>query len=433
MREFIKYTIAVLLTASIPAVVFGLFFILYMIRVEKRKAFLERVAREIGGKKVKKNYVFSYQGRTFSFNYQPGARHSAPSFYMEAQCARRGGFEVRKNISGDPDSVSMPLVGAATRFVFGEQVKTDDAEFDRDFYVGALSHSRRFATEFFSDPGKREAVKSLFQLGAHRISYHDKTLSVVWSPFKIKKDVDIGFVSQSIPSLKILSENIPEIEVQELQISKENKNFLLFASLPGVLLLPAFILNGWAYWQFHPLDPPALFAASKKYIYLAMGLYILIYLVKYRLPSLMDRTGKPFNLFQNTSGSQGSPPGPGEPNTKKSSPLSSPIISTVGVFFFIGLTWISFNYFGKHFAVLLNGALDSAPSQTHEVMVLDKNTDEEGGHYIYFPSWNKRGEEEKTKLNSRDFEKIIPGETMMTITTKPGRFGFEWIVKYHFR
>lgn len=87
---------------------------------------------------------------------------------------------------------------------------------------------------------------------------------------------------------------------------------------------------------------------------------------------------------------------------------------------------------GAGFKILLNGLLDKSEPSTRRVMVIQKNSsksDVTTYYYVQVASWHGEGLEE-LKVSGSDFAKIEPKKSSMTITTKPGRFGYEWVVGY---
>jgi hypothetical protein len=66
-------------------------------------------------------------------------------------------------------------------------------------------------------------------------------------------------------------------------------------------------------------------------------------------------------------------------------------------------------------------------------MVVDKvisKSDKSTSYYAIVESWRDPGDVEKIHLNERDYQKVQPESTEMTVVTKPGRFGYEWIKEY---
>ena len=81
----------------------------------------------------------------------------------------------------------------------------------------------------------------------------------------------------------------------------------------------------------------------------------------------------------------------------------------------------------------LNGALDNGHPAVHQVMVIKKYYTKDKNNFSYYAvvqSWRERSEE-KLKISRRFYDYLHPGSSRITVTTKPGKFGFEWIVELH--
>jgi hypothetical protein len=104
----------------------------------------------------------------------------------------------------------------------------------------------------------------------------------------------------------------------------------------------------------------------------------------------------------------------------------------IGIFLF---SLVVFPVAGKGYNIFFNGVLDHGPPEIHRVAVLQKNTvraDGDESYYAVVQSWREDTVEPTEKLEiSRDlYQSLEPGSSTMTITTKPGAFGFEWLVRY---
>jgi hypothetical protein len=79
-------------------------------------------------------------------------------------------------------------------------------------------------------------------------------------------------------------------------------------------------------------------------------------------------------------------------------------------------------------AAVLNGLLDDAPATEHRVPVIRKEIDDEA-NYATVDSWRGSGSE-TIRVWYSEYRRLLPGHTTITIVTKPGRFGFEWLRSY---
>ena len=97
--------------------------------------------------------------------------------------------------------------------------------------------------------------------------------------------------------------------------------------------------------------------------------------------------------------------------------------------FFIAL--FAFPLAGFGYRGFLNGALDDGPAAVHQVIVLNKYYSKSKNSYTYYAvvnSWRKTESTEKLRISKSFYNYLNPGSSTITVTTKPGRFGFEWIV-----
>ena len=108
-------------------------------------------------------------------------------------------------------------------------------------------------------------------------------------------------------------------------------------------------------------------------------------------------------------------------------------------FYMIPLLVISFCvvFIILEFIQILNGSLDSSPPTTHIVSILEKyksHSDSGYDHFLVVSSWRENEIQRKIWVKSRVYQKIKPGQSTMTITTRPGKFGLEWKVetKYNY-
>jgi hypothetical protein len=100
--------------------------------------------------------------------------------------------------------------------------------------------------------------------------------------------------------------------------------------------------------------------------------------------------------------------------------------------FFIAL--FAFPLAGFGYSGFLNGVLDDSSPAVHQVLVLNKYYKRSKNKYSYYAvvnSWRKQESEEKLRISKSLYNYLQPGSSTITITTKPGKFGFEWIVELH--
>jgi hypothetical protein len=81
--------------------------------------------------------------------------------------------------------------------------------------------------------------------------------------------------------------------------------------------------------------------------------------------------------------------------------------------------------------VFLNGYLDVGNTSKHNAVITRKHTssNKNGTEYkVLVESWRENRTGEKFKVSEKSYKQIKPFESEMIITTKPGKYGFEWVV-----
>lgn len=78
-----------------------------------------------------------------------------------------------------------------------------------------------------------------------------------------------------------------------------------------------------------------------------------------------------------------------------------------------------------------NGLLDSSAATPHTAQVIGKRSwhDKNGEHYeMRLASWRPGVREEELSIGGGLFHRLIPGEDRVTVITRQGHFGYEWVV-----
>ena len=92
---------------------------------------------------------------------------------------------------------------------------------------------------------------------------------------------------------------------------------------------------------------------------------------------------------------------------------------------------IAFPFAGALSEVALNGWLDDSVATAHTVPVIGKYADRGRrgtAYYLQVKPWRPGGEVERIGVLSEVYDRAQPYHTMITVLTKPGKFGFEWTV-----
>jgi hypothetical protein len=105
--------------------------------------------------------------------YLGGDAGPSSSVEVTFEAHSRGSFTVCRNAVFGPGSFSSEL---GIRSIDAEQnVRTGDADFDDAFFISTVD--ARFTSAFFSDAGRRDAVRALFACGATKVNHDGKTMA----------------------------------------------------------------------------------------------------------------------------------------------------------------------------------------------------------------------------------------------------------------
>ena len=89
--------------------------------------------------------------------------------------------------------------------------------------------------------------------------------------------------------------------------------------------------------------------------------------------------------------------------------------------------------------MILNAWCDFPAPTAHTVRVLDKRSGRAARagltYSVQLESWRREGEVEQIDVSpllvdETTWEGITPNRTLVTVNTKPGRLGFEWVASY---
>lgn len=324
--------------------------------------------------------VGEWAGLKYSCRYTPGGRSSPSSLSVWLDCPSSGAFAVRKESAFDRVGKGMGLT---------REVQTGDGEFDDLFFIE--SNREAFAVSFFGEAVRRQAVRFLFRLGAARLRHNGKTMEAVWSPFAVRADTNPSFVNDAVSLLGILTKDLPAVPPPVPGAGGSRAGiFWTFAvavlsELVGVLALVIGLV------RYEPLDPGRLMLRS----------------LAYSLPLLAAFCVAAAWLLRGRS------------------------TSHVHYLIALLLALIGFPLAGAGVEMWLNGALDAAPPMQHAALAVEKyvsKSDDSLSYYVIVKSWRPGRETEKLGVDWPFYTKVEEGGSTLAVTTKPGRFGFEWLV-----
>ena len=376
--------IASYLIFAIVALAIGTVIFLAIRQHRTQKRIMRRLVEAVSATQSGDVMIATHQGVQYYFYHFPGSKNSPSYFEVGTDCPSSGEFEISKEGRGDR---FFKDVGVSS------EIQTGDPEFDREFYID--SERPDFASGVFSLPKKRDAVQAIFDLGFNSVQLEDQSLCARWSPFTPKEDMDSSFITAVVPLLTTIAKDLPVIPqpLSRDEISGwKTKKVAAFAS-PFVLLGSgiAFMVMGLRWYP--PLDEGTIFLDSLKFSLplLAFFLWLAARVLRGRASSHKD--------------------------------LISIFLISLFAFPLVG--------FGSE--LFLNGWLDSGTPAAHTVRVSERYTTHSKNstnYHMALDSWRRPGETEHLDITRGLYERIIPGQTLMMIVTKPGRFGFEWVVEY---
>jgi hypothetical protein len=338
---------------------------------------VDELARTLGGTRRGSVVTFALDGREYRCECFRGGRHQRPWIELRTDSAPGTRYSIVRTGG---------LGGIGERFGRGERVATGDPELDRAFRLYSPTSPRTSA--FFSTADRRSAVRGLFDLGATEVDQDDVEVSVRWA--NRRPDADLGTGAPGAgATLGRLAEGTPALAARTAA-----RRFVLAqrvgASLFVVVLVATGFLAGLARDRFQVLDWSRFMFASLWYsVPVAVGLGV-----------WAVRTGVLGTVRQRPT-----------------------LLGIVG-------TLVLVPYLALEVAMVANGWLDEGPATSHDTRVLHEEL--AGGRHREYQatvaSWRGAGEE-RLSIGREVFARLRPGMPFRVVT-KPGWFGYEWVVHY---
>lgn len=373
------------LVAVITIAVAGFFGIVALID-GRRTRLLRALAAQLGGCYNAREYHIdgAQAGTPFQCAYVPGGKSRPPAFHISVACVT-------------PYTLVMAREGAVDRWAkrvgLAQEVTTGDPAFDRVCYV--QSDAPEFARAYCDAADKRLAVQRLFQAGAAKVALDGETVRAIWSPVQSLRTVAAAsVVTEALTSLRALTLDLPTAMIRPTGAVVALERFRRRAILTMTPF--ALILVGMGLWAagdawFQPLDHGRLFLESLKYSLAAMGLFWWLAL----------------RLLAGSSSAHRD--------------LARVVLVSL----------IAFPFSGFGLGMTLNGCLDGAPAARHHVPVVStyRTGRHNRTHYVVVRSWRSGRPMEHLRVPLAVYQRVRQ-ETRLTVTTKPGALGCEWIQSY---
>lgn len=328
-----------------------------------------------------------YEGVEYSYLYFQGGKNAPPYFNVTIVCPSSGSFRITRESRFDRFFKKLGIC---------VKLETHDQEFDKTFFI--TTDAVGFTRELFSKAEKRGLVMDIFAKGFTEIKYDGKKMMVNWVSFPRNKLMEVKAVEEIASLLGQLGRGMPHISEYETE-SRENaglkqKLFIAYA-VPILLLIAGIAGLAIGLTSYIPLDEGKIILNSFKYSIpcLFLFLWAMIMLLKGRTSSHREL-------------------------------IPAMILSILG--FILG---------GMGGEITLNGWLDKGKPTAHEARVINKYYSKSKNSFTYYAvveSWREGQYYEKLKVGESFYDYLEPDESII-ITTKPGKFGFEWLVNYKAR
>jgi hypothetical protein len=274
-----------------------------------------------------------------------------------------------------------------------KEIRTHDPAFDGEYYVSTDFPDQ--GARYFQDAGRLEAVGQLFQAGFNHVEHDGERMVARCSPMTLKGGFDDAFYASVVAPLATLADDMTAFD-SPVAVAAESrwrmKRILAFA-IPGVL---------------YALGVPALVLGTIKYMPLD-SLKIALDSLYYSLPLCFLMLAMAFVLLKGRSRSH-----------------REFIIVAMIVFSGIPIA-------GAGASMFLNGYLDRSEPATYTVEAVHKyvsRSDDSTSYHVMLSSWRVEFDTEKLSITSEEFDRIIPGQTRIEVTTRAGRYGYEWVSSY---
>jgi len=323
-----------------------------------------------------------FEDTTYRYKHFKGTDKAPPYFSIMIPCASSGAFTITPETKFDR---FFKKLGVCV------EIETYDPDFDDAFYINTITIP--FTRGFLEKSENRRGIQALFQLGFNYLKHDGQTLTLTWRDFPRKAQMEVETMEKAVAHLVEQGRSLTKIVTYETPEPSTWKFKRLFAFAIPILLAVtgiAAIIIGLS--EYKPLDQGKVFVDS----------------LKFSLPLLVLFTWFSIRLLKGRSSSHR---------------------ELIAVFF---IALFAFPLAGFGYMGFLNGALDDSPPAVHLVIVLNKYYKSSKNSYTYYAvvkSWRKPGSTERLRIKKSFYNYLKPDSSSITITTRPGKFGFEWIVE----
>lgn len=357
-------------------------FIYWYFRRQKRLR--TRLAVELGHDKLEwgKTYSGQFQGNEYFYEYHPGSKNRKSYFRVTIDTDSNGEFRVHQEHRFDR---------LFKRLGITVEIQTGDRDFDGRYYLE--TDSVAFTRACFDAADTREYVRNMFNLGITGLTCAGEKLEAEISPFTFSEKIDRGLIESVVAELILLRDGLPDDSFEPVLAGnpawKVKRNVIFALSVMSLVVGGVLLFLGLRFYR--PLDIGAAFFFSLRYSLAALVLFCL-----FAVLWLKGRSSSHREL------------------------LTSLLFALLG----IPLT-------GFTLVMVLNGYLDKSAITRHEALVISKHisrSEKSTSYYLRVKSWRAGHQREEIKISSKLYWQVREGKTMVSITTRPGYYKFEWLV-----
>jgi len=352
----------------------------------KQKRALYKLASDLGREDLKSGTIYEGQlnGYTYYYEYSSGSKNRPPFFRIWLDCPSPGSFTLGKE--GRLDRLCKHL-GICV------EIQTGDDIFDSEFYV--RTDTVAFTRTYLAKPDIRQAMKAISRGGFPEISHDGSILQAGVSPFHPVKEAGSIEIESVVRELTQLANEIPSESYEPRIIGvpawKIRRNVVYTFSI--LLMVAGAGLYFWGHYQYPPLHGRDVFMYVLGYVIPAGLLFIVLSIVL-----LKGRSSSHTDVLIN------------------------------GLFAIIGIP-----LFGFGGVVVLNGFFDESAVVYHDARVTDRHYTSSRSsktYYLKVRSWNGRAAGENIEVDSSFYHRVRVGDTILTVGTRSGYLGFEWLESY---
>ncbi|MCX5708982.1 MAG: hypothetical protein NTY14_08480 [Candidatus Omnitrophica bacterium] len=342
---------------------------------------MKKKIKELGGDVNKKGAgVLIVGGKTLTIEYFPGSRNSSPWFKISTSGTFGSGLLIRWETSRDKFYKKIGL---------NQEVQVSDKAVDERLFFEC--DTPEFTKQIFLNPDVKPLVLKILS-SFSSIEITEKTCTFTRSPSEPFNEISNEVIMDSARKLLAFVESIPRSDLgyhPEVSVFKTWKAALYFIGY-GILVCGV-VSFFWADFSFRVVDSLKLGLSS-------IGVNAVIF------------SAGSYFAFRRIKG------------FSTSSKVFIHFLFTFG----IGILLL-----GRYGFAVANGIFDKTPAQKFEQVVMDKYTTTHKSsttYHVVVAPWRLAIRPWGFTVGRAEYLGIVPGKTYYRIVTKPGQFGYEWVV-----